>query len=184
LVVREPRVDRGDLREFVKLFVLGSLIVVFSLGLYVPIFFTRQYAYLTSRTWFGNRTFGYDGRNQALFFPYVKMLALLIPTLGLYAFWYWARQQREFAEHTTFGGARCRATVTGGGLLRLHVVNFLALVATLGIAWPWVVVRKWRYRLDNLVVDGPLGLDEIVQEAPPAAAGVQGLMAAMDLDVG
>lgn len=175
---------RGDVREFIRLFVLGSVIVAFSFGLYVPIFFTKQYAYLTSRTWFGNRAFGYDGRSQALFFAYVKMLVLLIPTLGLYAFWYWAKQQREFAEHTTFGGARCRATVTGGSLFRLHFVNFLALVATLGLAWPWVVIRKWRYRLDTLIVEGPLGLDDIVQQPQPHATGVHRLMTAMDLDVG
>lgn len=174
---------RGDLREFIKLFVLGSILVVFSFGLYVPIFFTRQYAYLMSRSWFGNRSFGFDGRNQALVFPYVKMLALLIPTLGLYAFWYWARQQREFADHTTFGDARCRSTVTGGGLLRLHVVNFVALALTLGLAWPWVAIRKWRYRVDNLVIEGALGLDTIVQQAQPTS-GADALMAAMDVDVG
>lgn len=175
---------RGSMREFLKLFVVGSIVVILSFGLYIPTFFTRQYGYLTSNSWFGNRPFGFDGRPEALFWPYVKALALGVPTLGLCFFWYLAQQQRYFWGHTTFDGARFRSTATGGGLLGLHGVNFLALGVTLGLAWPWVVMRKWRYRLDNLRLEGPLDVTDIVQQPRAVNAAVDSMAGLIDVDFG
>jgi uncharacterized membrane protein YjgN (DUF898 family) len=175
---------RGRVREFVKIFVGGSIVIVVTFSLFAPVFFIRRYGYLTSHSWFGSGRFRFDGRSDALFWPYVKMLVLAIPTLGLSFFTYLAQQQRHFWNHTTFADARFRSTVTTGGLLSLHVVGILAVVTSLGLAWPWVVVRKWRYRLDNLRLEGPLNLEAIVQRPVAASAVGDSLAGLIDVDFG
>ena len=175
---------RGVTTDFIKLFLRGTVLSFLTLGLYTPIFLTRQYAFLTSNSYFGDRKFAFDGQGRDLFWPFVTSMLLAIPTLGLYVFWWLARQQRYFWDHTTFGMARFHSTVTGGGLLWLTLVNALLLIVTLGLAWPWITLRKIRYRLDHLTLEGAVDLGVIQQEAQEASATAEALGGFLDLDLG
>ena len=43
--------------------------------------------------------------------------------------------------------------------------NFLLLIFTFGIAWPWTRVRSQRLYLENLYLDGRVDLEGIAQDA-------------------
>ena len=35
-----------------------------------------------------------------------------------------------------------------------NIVNFLLTLITLGLAYPWVVCRKYRWKIDHQIIDG------------------------------
>jgi uncharacterized membrane protein YjgN (DUF898 family) len=178
---------RGSPPEFVKLFIVNTILTSITLGLWYPIFDVRRQAFLTAHSWFGNRKFAFDGEGRGLFWPFVLTLILTPFTLGLCWFWYVARTRRYFWDHTTVGAARFRYTATGGALLWLVLGNVLILVLTLGLAWPWAQVRSARFTARNLTLVGPLDLESIQQDARAASAtgeGLAGLLDAGGLDLG
>jgi uncharacterized membrane protein YjgN (DUF898 family) len=121
---------------------------------------------------FGRRPFHFDGQGRDLFRPYLIALLLLIPTLGFCLFWFHAKKARYFWEHTFFETARFRSTMTGGQLCIQTLGNWALLIVTLGLAWPWVLVRRARFEFTYLTLEGPLDLAGIVQEPQlPTATG-------------
>jgi uncharacterized membrane protein YjgN (DUF898 family) len=173
---------RGRATEFMKIFIPGSLLTGLTFGFYYPFFLTRQQAYLVSRSRFGTRAFEFDGQGRELFKSFVLSWLLTLPTLGLAWVWFIARRRRYFWNSTSFSGARFACTVTGGRLLGLWLVNLLLLVLTLGLAWPWVVVRNARFACATLVLEGPLDLAGIVQDAQQAGATGEALSSFLDAD--
>jgi uncharacterized membrane protein YjgN (DUF898 family) len=172
---------RGQLLEFVKLFVGGSLLSTITLGLYYPFFDTRRHGFLVSRSYFGSQRFSFEGKGKDLFGRFLVTILLSLPTLGLCWFWYLARKQRYFWDHTAFGAARFQCTVTGGKLLALQLGNVLLLVLTLGFGWPWVVVRNARFACRYLVLQGALDLTTVQQEAQAVSTTGEGLAGILDV---
>lgn len=48
------------------------------------------------------------------------------------------------------GGCRFRSTITGSEMAWLFVTNTLAIICTLGLAYPWARIRVARYRAEHL----------------------------------
>jgi len=171
---------RGGTREFVRLFLRGSLLSFITLGFYYPIFETRRHEFMISHSYFGNHRFRFNRRGQDLLKPFLLASLLVIPTLGIYWFWFLAKKERYLWAHTSFETTRFRSTVTGGGLLALHLGNLLLLLCTLGLAWPWVTVRKIRFTLAFLTLKGLLDPATIRQDARNASATGDVLAGFMD----
>jgi len=172
---------RGRVADFITLFLKGGALTAVTLGLYYPIYATRQHAFLVSHSYFGDRQFAFDGRGQDLFGSYLLGLVLLLPTLGLSWLWFLAHKQRYLWDHTSFESARFRCTVTGGRLARLYTGNLLLLVLTLGLALAWVRIRNVRFAFAYLTLRGSLDPAAIRQDAQPAAATGDGLESLLDL---
>jgi uncharacterized membrane protein YjgN (DUF898 family) len=175
---------RGRVREFVGLFVVGTVLTSLTLGLYYPVFVTRRQAFMISHSYFGSARFDFDGRGRQLVAPFLVMVLLFLPTLGLSWFWFSARRHRFFTAHTRFGATRFRSTVTGARLAWLTLSNVVAIVLTLGLAWPWTVVRGVRFSLRYLTLEGPLDVADIHQDAQAASATGEGLAGLLDADFG
>jgi len=88
--------------------------------------------------------------------------------LGLW-FWFQAAKQRFMWNHTTFGPGRFRATMKGRDLFELKCTNFILLIFSLGLAWPWVQKRNLQFQYYHLGYRGPLRLQHIVQQATSAS---------------
>ncbi|HET7339833.1 MAG TPA: YjgN family protein [Methylomirabilota bacterium] len=175
---------RGRVREFIGIFVVGTILTSVTLGFYYPVFVTQRQAFMMGNAYFGSRQFDFDGRGRDLLKPFVVMVLLLIPTLGLSWFWFSARRQRYFTEHTRFGVTRFRSRVTGGRLAWLTITNVLAVVLTLGLAWPWTVVRGMRFTFRYLTLHGPLDIADVHQDTRAASATGEGLAGLLDADFG
>jgi len=67
---------RGKTNAFIKLFLRGTLLSLFTFGIYYPFFLTRQYAFMTDGAYFGNRKFAFDGEGKGIFGVYMKALGL------------------------------------------------------------------------------------------------------------
>lgn len=175
---------RGDVKEFLKIFVTGSLLTLVTVGFYMPFFNAKMRNFMINHSYFGTRQFASNVEGKDLFKAFVIALVLSIPTCGIYMFWFMAEQSRYCAKHTTFGKAQFRSEVTGGALLKLHFVNGLMAICSFGIALPWVVARTMQFKAANLVLLGDLDLHNIKQEAQKASAGGEGMADMLDLDLG
>jgi len=175
---------RGRARQFVGIFVVGTILMSLTLGLYYPIFVTQRQAFMVSHAYFGSRKFDFDGRGRDLMRPFLVMVLLFLPTLGLSWFWFSARRQRYFTDHTRFGATRFRSTVPGGALAWVQISNVAAIVVSLGLLWPWTVVRSVAFTLRYLSLLGPLELADVHQDAQAASATGEGLAGLLDADFG
>jgi len=70
---------------------------------------------------------------------------------------------------TIVGPFRCRSTLRARDLAWLYLGNIVAVLATAGLAVPWVTIRMARYRADNLCVVGSGSLESFA--ASPGVAG-------------
>jgi uncharacterized membrane protein YjgN (DUF898 family) len=175
---------RGSIRQFIGIFVVGTILTSLTLGLYYPVFTTQRQAFMVGHSYFGSRKFDFDGRGRELMRSFLLMILLFIPTLGLAWFWFAARRQRYYTEHTRFGATRFRCTVTGGPLAWLVISNVVAILLSLGFLWPWTVVRTLRFTLRYTSLHGPLDLTDIHQDARAASAVGEGLAGLLDADFG
>jgi uncharacterized membrane protein YjgN (DUF898 family) len=173
---------RGRAFEFVRLFVIGSLVSGVTLGLYYPFFITHRQAFLTSHSYFGNRAFVFNGHGRDLLKSFLVTVLLFLPTLGLAGVWFSARRRRYFWSATSFGGARFASTITGGRLLGLWTINILLLGVTLGMAWPWVIARNVRFTFANVSLAGVPDLAGVTQDAQAASATGEALSSFLDAD--
>jgi uncharacterized membrane protein YjgN (DUF898 family) len=69
---------RGRAREFLSIFVAGTLLSVITLGLYYPVFLNNMRHYLVNRSFFGATPFQYDGRGRDLFLRFLLAFALSV----------------------------------------------------------------------------------------------------------
>jgi uncharacterized membrane protein YjgN (DUF898 family) len=60
------------------------------------------------------------------------------------------------------GSVRFESALRTGPLAWLYFVNIVAIVASLGLAIPWAVVRAMRYRCDQTAVVAEQGLDRFL----------------------
>jgi uncharacterized membrane protein YjgN (DUF898 family) len=177
---------RGRTAEFVRVFVVGSLLAVVTLGLYYPVFATRNHAFMMRHSYFGTAKFDFDGHGRDLLVDFLYAALLTLPTFGFAWFWFAAAKRRYFWERTSFLGARFRSTVTGGRLLRLKLGNLLVIIVTLGLGWPFAMIRTARFNCRHVMLEGALDLDAIRQQAEGATATGEGLLSLFeaDLDLG
>lgn len=69
---------RGKTSGMVKLYLVGTLLMVLAAGFYYPFFIVRRHRYLISKSYFGNSRFHFDGRDGGLFGSYVFALLMSI----------------------------------------------------------------------------------------------------------
>ncbi len=158
---------RGDRKEFLKMFVLGSLLTVFTLGIYSFWLVIEIRKYIFKHLRFGNITFSYEGDGSAYFALNIKGYFLSILTLGIYSFWwakdlfaYYVNNIRMYQGETRL---KFRSTATAGGYFKLVAVNLLIIILSLGLATPWAIVRAMQFVFSNIHIDGPLDVNAISQ---------------------
>jgi uncharacterized membrane protein YjgN (DUF898 family) len=172
----------GEYRELLGIMLRSFLLMGLTLGLYLPYYQTNLRRFLSSHSRFGSASLTFDGEGSALLGRYVLALLLTLPTLGLVWLWYFAFQRRYYWDRTSFAGAHFHCTVTGGGLFGLYAVNLAIIVLSLGLALPWATVRTRRYEMEHLVLQGPVDIEHITQQAQTATPTGEELSGFLDID--
>ena len=173
---------RGNSKTFFKIYYIGLLKTIFTLGLYYPYFETKIRLFLTRNVRFGTGRFKFFGTGRNLFWYFVLNLLLTPFTLGLCWYWYSALKTRYYWSCTTFEGVSFHSTVVGSRLLFLKVENFILLAISLGLAWPWVAVRNNRFSCDYLVLSDQPNFSSIAQDFSDAGATGEGLSDYLDFE--
>ena len=100
--------------------------------------------------------------------PLSTLSALYIAYIAVFAYLR-ARISNLIMNGTIVGALRCRSTLRARDLAWLYISNIVAVIATAGLAVPWVTIRMARYRAANLCVVGAASLASFA-----AAAGAAG----------
>jgi uncharacterized membrane protein YjgN (DUF898 family) len=111
----------------------------------------------------------------------VASLPLLLVGLGIAWLWYRAGELRHFVGHTHLAGVRFALELSSARYVRLYLGNVAVLLLTLGLAYPWVVVRTARTLTAALRMQGALDLAAIAQAAAARPRVGEGLADALDL---
>ena len=172
----------GEYRELLGVLLRSFLLMGLTLGLYLPFYQTNLRRFLAEHSRFGSASFTFHGDGRALLGRYVLTLLLTVPTLGLIWPWHLAFQRRYYWNHTTFAGELFRCTVTGRGLLGLYAVNLAIIVLSLGLALPWATVRTRRFDMETLVLQGPVDIEHITQQAQADTPTGEELSGFLDVD--
>ncbi len=109
-----------------------------------------------------------------LFFAYM----LFVPALWSI---YIAKQMRVFADYTRFDGAQFRLKAKAWSIIWLTLSNLLILIFTLGVGWPFIQQRQFRYVIDRLHLEGRVDVDRITQSSLAIPTRGEGLADAFDV---
>ncbi len=161
-----------------------GLLAVVTLGLYTPFLQNRLLHYRVTNTWYGNARFYYDGRGRDLFPRFLLSYLLTLPTLGFIWLWYAAAEARYRAQHMRLRDVSFSVAYTGLKLLLYYLGNLVILILTLGLGYPWVVLRGIRFLLSHLRVLGELDRSTIGPSREPAPGTGEGLVELFDVGGG
>jgi len=200
---------RGHVKEYMKIWFLGTVLTLLTIGIYYPFFENARRQFLVEHSYFGNRHFTYTGTGGGLLQIYAKALGFTVLILagligmtagpeilssvtrwphetwqgvhlnsvflpGLLALllpWFYLQvaKQRYQWNHSDFGDAHFHFSASTWNLFELRLTNFLMLILTFGLAWPWVQVRNLQFLYYHLGLQGPLDFQRIEQEALDAS---------------
>ena len=99
---------------------------------------------------------------------FVPVIAIYVAYLAVFAYLR-ARVGNLTLNGTIVGPLRCRSTLRARDLTWLYASNIIAVIATVGLAIPWVTIRMARYRAANLCAVGTAALASFA--AAPGAVG-------------
>lgn len=104
--------------------------------------------------------------------------------VGFAYFWfaYRAHSLAHAARHTRLEGCEFAFRCGGGELFRFELVNWVALVVSFGLAYPWVKVRRVQFTADHLETRGDFDPAHVAQSAPEAPRVGEGFAEAFGLD--
>lgn len=156
---------RGVYKEFAQKFLVGYFLTIITLGIYGSWFVQNLRKYLIGNTRFGNVEFDYNGDGMEYFLLNLKGIVLTICTLGIYLFWYSKDIFNYTVSHTSATHAeqdiKFTSELTGGALFAHTIVNMLLLICTLGIAFPWIIVRNMRFVYANININGNFDAEKL-----------------------
>lgn len=190
----------GDRGELTRLCIKGVLLTAATFGIYSFWFINDLRRYVLGHLRYGTARFSYRGSGSDLFVLGLKSVILSPLTLGMWLIEY--RRERlaylfnqlrlRDGDTATDQGLLGRAVFhTGYGFLPLFgllLTNVLLIVFTLGLGFPWAVMRSWSYVINNLTLAGDLDFELIGRGAltdqgagADAALDVAGIENAVDL---
>jgi uncharacterized membrane protein YjgN (DUF898 family) len=179
---------RGDRGILTKQFLTDAFLTIITLGIYTSWFINNLRTYIIGNIRFGNITFQYTGNGSDFFWLNLKGRILTGLSFGIYFFWYQMELFEYFVEHIYAeqdGKALpIRSTAKGGDFFVLTLVNGLMLVFSLGLAFPWVQARNFRFFMSNIWVQGDFDGNSLVQtEAEYRDASGDDMVDMLDLDL-
>ncbi len=162
--------------ELFVTFLVGGLLTSITFGIYFSWFICKLRKVLYQRTSIleneqpvGNLDF--EGKGGQLFVTMLVGMLLTGITLGIYRFWFEVKLAKFYAENTrvnyqgrVFAGA---FHGTGGEYFVTLLVGGLLCGITLGIYFPWLLIKLWKFDYNNLEFNEIGGGQPGMQAFPP-----------------
>jgi uncharacterized membrane protein YjgN (DUF898 family) len=158
---------RGILKDLFLKFFIGFFLSIITLGVYGSWFIIDLRSYIINNIRFGNVKFSYSGKGLEYFILCIKGIFLSLITLGIYSFWFSKDIFNYLINNILLEQdgklIKLNSKVTAGGMFKLFIINFIIVVFTLGIGFPWVLARSLRYIFSNIEFPDEFNPDAIVQ---------------------
>lgn len=172
----------GTVAQAWPMLLRNGVLLLVTLGLYTPWFLNNLRQFLTQHTRYGTLRFRYEAPAEPLFPPFLVTILLFVPTLSLIRFYFQAASFRHFWNGTELSSARFESGVRALDLLAITVVNFLLVLVTFGVAYPWTRVRLACYYSERLWLNNAPDLSMVREESVSATATGQELAHVLDID--
>jgi uncharacterized membrane protein YjgN (DUF898 family) len=158
---------RGSKKELYGKFFQWLGLTIITLGIYSTWMEINLKKYLIGNVRGGDAKFKYNGNGTDLFLIYLVGYFATIFTLGIYSFW-WQKNIYNYlidniSIHKDDDRIKAKSNVTGGGILKLTLVNLLITIFTLGLGYAWVEIRTQKYFTENITLTGDIDLDSLQQ---------------------
>jgi len=180
----------GSFKDWMKIVLPGILFTVLTFGIYIFWLQVKCQKYLFQHTQFGDLKLDFHGEGGQLFGINFLGGILMYPSLFLYVP-IWIKQRFDFTVNNTSitDGENVRflqSTLTNGEAFKILFTNFLLLVVTLGLAFPWTFIRWMKTMFENVVFPGDINLDNLVQQEGANKGNATGdeMMDIFDMDFG
>ena len=181
----------GTYKKMLKLQIKGILLMIVSLGIYHSWYISDLYKEILSNVRFGNIRFEYSGKGGDYFGKFIGGYHATLFTLGIYAF-KWQSEMHNYIINNVkvkFEGeekvkGKFVAQTTGSGYFFLLVGNLLITVFTLGLGFPWTIVRTLKYYAETTDFKNRINFDVVSQtEVSFADASGEGFADALDFQL-
>ena len=154
-------------RETGQFLILPVVLVPLTLGLLYPYYAFRKRQFFLEHSSYGKTKVQFTATAGAYYIVYVKIALMFvlflvgsIVTLGIGALplyiWFAAYRDARVGRlawgNTRLGSLRFECSWETWGLFKLHFLNSLGVIFTLGLLGPWAAVRAARYQLEKLAV--------------------------------
>ena len=158
---------RGSKKQLYINFLKWFGLTLITFGIYNAWFTINLRKYLIGNIRAGDVEFEYKGNGSDFFVVLVLGYIFTVLSLGIYSFWWEKELWNYYIDNISLQKGdktmQLKSTVTGGGIFKLRVVNFLLTVFTLGLGYAWVAVRTRKYFTENTHLEGDINLNEIAQ---------------------
>ena len=139
---------RGRAREFLRIFIAGTLLSVITLGLYYPVFLNNMRRYLVNQSYFGTSAFVYDGRGKDLFWRFLLALVIGIAGIGgLGGLLFFTLRKIRGGAFAPMSFAAAPPVLTPGAVRALGIAVGIPIVFVimLSFIWFWYAAYRNRY---------------------------------------
>lgn len=178
----------GRYSEFFRVYLKYFIVTVFTLGLGYNWLKVAMQKELFSKTRIGDLKMNFHGNGADLFAINLLGYILLYPTLGLYVP-KWIKERFKFTiNHTSLSDETKRralnTNLTFGHTFQILITNFILLIITLGLAYPFTKMRYLRMLIDSVDLPGEMDYDDLKQgELRDTEATGDQLLDILDLDI-
>jgi len=157
----------GKFTPFLKMFVINLLLTIITFGIYGAWMRVNIQKFLFSHTTVGDLRLGFKGEGANLLGINILWYFVSIFSLGILSP-IWIKERFNFTinnSYITDGEKRqnFQSTLENGEAMKVLLVNFLLLVVTVGLAFPWVFIRSMRMFMDNTSVPDAFDYDNLSQ---------------------
>ncbi|WP_053228310.1 YjgN family protein [Spirochaeta cellobiosiphila] len=180
---------RGDKKTLLKLYLKNVGLTIITLGIYFPWLQANLQKYIISHIRFGNIKVEWTGTGGELFKIHLKGILLTFITFGIYTFWYQKHLMNYHFGHVVAYQDETKLIMiphfSAGEIFMVGVANYFTILFTLGLGYPWAVIRIIKMYLENLIVEGDFDPDIIRQtEEDYSDATGEGFLDAFDIGDG
>ena len=157
----------GNFGEFVGIYFKSLFFTIITFGIYSSWMRVKLQKYLFSHTSIGHLRLGFAGKGEDLFVINLLGVLLLYVTLGLYIP-VWIKNRFKFTVKNTFFDngeikKRFKSDLQTGDAWVVLVTNFLLLVVTVGLAFPWTLMRQNKLFFESVSLPDEFDYDSLEQ---------------------
>ena len=157
----------GNRTALLKLFLKGIFLTIVTLGIYGAWFSISIRRYVIEHIKMGGANIVYRGNGKGFFVLNLKGYFLTFLTLGIYFFW-WKKELFEYYVNNIELNKEDKVVIlkskaTAGSFFSLLVGNLLIIIFTLGLGFPWTIIRTLEFGPENIIVYGDVNFDTLQQ---------------------
>lgn len=157
----------GDRTELLVLFLKGVFLTIITFGIYGAWFSMNLRRYVIEKIRIGDANFVYKGKGSDFFVMNLVGYLLTVFTLGIYFFWWQKDLFNYYINNLELNregkSVYFRSTATGGDFFSLLIVNLLIIIFTLGLGFPWTIIRTLKFGAEHIQMQGDLSFEELHQ---------------------